>query len=82
MRQRIQNGPFLVFPGGDCVPIDGPLRVALLRDDWYVIGQNSTVPCRSEGAARKTLEHLLAEQDPDALAQQAVAAIDWDDPHS
>ena len=80
MRQRIQNGPFLVFPGGDCVPIDGPLRVALLRDGWYVIGQNSTVPCGSEMAARETLEHLLAEQSPDALAQAAIAAIDWDAP--
>jgi len=71
-----EAGPFLVFPGGDCVPIDGPLRVAELRDGWYVIGRNSTVPCGSEAAARDTLDHLLREQDPDDLAWEAVDELD------
>jgi len=76
MRPAPQQGPFLVFPGGDCVPIDGPLRIAELRDGWYVIGRNSTVPCGSEAAARDALEHLLDEQDPHFLAEEAVELLD------
>lgn len=72
MRPPTQNDSFLVFPGGDCVPIDGPLRVALLRDGWYVIGRNSTVPCGSERAARDALEHLLRSDTPDALAAEVL----------
>lgn len=68
-------GPFLVFPGGNCVPIDGPLRVAELEDGWYVIGRNSTVPCGSEAAARDTLAHLLSEEDPHSLAEEAVELV-------
>ncbi len=70
------EGPFLVFPGGNCVPIDGPLRVALLWDGWYVIGENSTVPCGSERAARATLRQLMDERDPNSLAQDAVESVD------
>lgn len=77
---RTVEGPFLVFPGGECVPIDGPLRVARLRDGWYVIGRNSTVPCGSEAAARDALEHLLQEQSPHDLAEEAVAWVDGGDP--
>lgn len=71
-----ESGPFLVFPGGECVPIDGPLRVAELRDGWYVIGRNSTVPCGSEAAARDALRHLLDEQDPHDLAWEAVEELE------
>jgi hypothetical protein len=70
------DGPFLVLPGGQCVPIDGPLRIAKLYDGWYVIGENSTVPCGSERAARSTLLQLLSERDPHALAQEAVDSVD------
>ncbi len=77
MNPRTQNdGPFLVFPGGECVPIDGPLRVAELRDGWYVIGRNSTVPCGSEAAARDALAHLLGEDDPHSLAEEAVERLE------
>jgi hypothetical protein len=76
MNPPTQNGPFLVFPGGECVPIDGPLRAVELRDGWYVIGRNSTVPCGSESAARDALEHLLSEQDPHSLAEEAVELLE------
>ena len=76
MTPSFQNGPFLVFPGGDCVPIDGPLRVAELRDGWYVIGRNSTVPCGSESAALGTLEQLLSEQDPHSRAEEALELVE------
>ena len=71
-----RDGPFLVFPGGNCVPIDGPLRVAELEDGWYVIGENSTVPCGSQRAACDTLRQLLHERDPHALVQQTVESVD------
>ena len=76
MNPRTQNdGPFLVFPGGECVPIDGPLRIAELRDGWYVIGRNSTVPCGSEAAARDALAHLVTEEDPHSLAEEAMELL-------
>jgi hypothetical protein len=71
-----QNDSFLVFPGGDCVPIDGPLRVALLRDGWYVIGRNSIAPCGSERAARDALAHLLAADSPHARAEEALHSLE------
>jgi hypothetical protein len=70
------NGPFLVFSGGQCIPIDGPLRVAELPDGWYVIGHNSTVPCGSQAAARDALRHLLLELDPDTLAAEALERLE------
>ena len=75
MRRPTQTDAFLIFPGGECVPIDGPLRVAHLRDGWYVIGQNSTAPCGSERAARDTLATLLRES-PHTLAAEALAAVE------
>ena len=67
-----RDAPFLVFPGGQCIPIDGPLRVAELPDGWYVIGHNSTVPCGSQSAARDALKHLILELDPHVLASEAL----------
>jgi hypothetical protein len=80
VRPATQNDSFLVFPGGECVPIDGPLRVASLRDGWYVIGRNSTVPCGSERAARDTLDHLLRAESPHVRAAEAIEeVVGWDD---
>lgn len=83
MQQRAQGDepnrgpPFLVFPGGLCIPIDGPLRVAELPDGWYVIGHNSTVPCGSQAAARDTLKHLLLALDPHTLASEALERLEF-----
>jgi hypothetical protein len=58
------------------VPIDGPLRVVELYEGWYVLGENSTVSCGSERAARSTLLQLLRERDPHSLAQEAMNSVD------
>jgi len=81
VRPPTQTDAFLVFPGGECVPIDGPLRVEHLRDGWYVIGRDSTVPCGSERAARDTLAHLqrvaaLERETPHALALEALEEVE------
>lgn len=42
MNPPTQNGPFLVFPGGECVPIDGPLQIAELREqDAHSLAQQA-----------------------------------------
>ena len=65
-----------MFPGGECVPIDGPLRAAELRDGWYVIGESSTMACGSERAARDALRQVIRQRDPHQAALDAVADLD------
>lgn len=68
--------PFLVLPGGDCVPLEGDWRIAELRGDWYVLGHNSVVPCGSERAATSMLEELVEQTDVDRLALEAIERLE------
>ena len=68
--------PFFVQPNGDCIPLEGEWRVTEIDGDWYVLGHHSIVPCGSERAARSMLEELSAETDVDALANEAIEALD------
>ena len=68
--------PFLVLPGGDCVPLEGEWRIAELRGDWYVLGHHSVVPCGSQRAAASMLEQLETQSDADHLAAEAIAGLD------
>ncbi len=67
--------PFLVLPGGVCVPLEGDWHVAQLRGDWYVLGHNSVVPCGSARAAQGMLEQLEARTDVDILATEAIEGL-------
>lgn len=67
--------PFLVLPGGDCVPLEGDWRIARLRGDWYVLGHNTVVPCDSKGAAEHRLAELVSQTDVDRLALEAIEAL-------
>lgn len=68
--------PFLVMPGGECVPLEGEWRIACLRGDWYVLGHNAVVPCGSERAAASMLTELVEQSDADLLAAEAIAGLD------
>lgn len=68
--------PFLVLPGGLCVPLEGDWHIAELRGDWYVLGHNSVVPCGSKRAAESMLEELAAQTDADRLACEAIEGLD------
>lgn len=68
--------PFLVMPGGICVPLEGEWRIARLRGDWYVLGHNAVVPCGSERAAASMLEELVSRSDADLLAADAISGLD------
>lgn len=68
--------PFLVMPGGDCVPLEGDWRIAQLRGDWYVLGHHSVVPCGSERAALRMLSELAEQTDIDLLATEAIEGLD------
>ena len=68
--------PFLVLPGGDCIPLEGDWRVAELRGDWYVLGHNSVVPCGSRRAAASMLAELDERTDVDRLAIEAIENYD------
>jgi len=64
--------PFLVLPGGDCVPLEGDYRVEELRGDWYVLGQHSVARFETEREAVARLAQLQGVREPDALAALAV----------
>jgi hypothetical protein len=68
--------PFLVLPGGICVPLDGPFHVEEIRGEFYVLGRCSWERFDSfEGANRRLIERSR-ELDPHGLAREALAAHD------
>ena len=72
----VSKRPFFVLPGGQCIPLEGDWRAVELRGDWYVLGQNSVVPCGSQRAAHSMLEQLLSQTDADRLAAEAIEGLD------
>jgi hypothetical protein len=72
----VSKRPFFVLSDGLCIPLEGDWRVVELRGDWYVLGQNSVVPCGSQRAADNMLEQLLSQSDADRLATEAIDRLD------
>jgi len=72
----VPKRPFLVLPGGVCIPLEGEWHIAELRGDWYVLGHHSVVPCGSERAALSMLEQLQDQTDVDLLATEAIEGLD------
>ena len=68
--------PFYVQRNGDCIPLEGAWRVTEIDGGWFVLGHHSVVPCGSERAARSMLEELEERSDVDALANEAIEALD------
>ncbi len=73
--------PFLVLPGGECVPLEGDWRVDELRGDWYVLGNNAVTRFESEREAQSRLAQLRGTAEPNALAALALEQSDgFNDP--
>lgn len=68
--------PFLVLPGGDCIPLEGDWRIESLRGEWYVLGHHSVFRFDTEREARTRLSHLRGEADPDTLAALTLELTD------
>ena len=64
--------PFLVLPGGECVPLEGDWRIEELRGEWYVLGQHSVSRFDSEREARIRLAQLRGTPEPDDVAALAL----------
>jgi hypothetical protein len=60
--------PFLVLPGGDCVPLEGDWRIEPLRGEWYVLGNHTVFRFDTEQEALARLAHLRGEASPNAVA--------------
>ncbi|MFO0689844.1 MAG: hypothetical protein U0900_14200 [Myxococcota bacterium] len=60
--------PFLVLPGGDCIPLEGDWRIEPLRGEWYVLGHHTVFRFDSEQEALARLAHLRGEASPNAVA--------------
>lgn len=68
--------PFLVLPGGDCVPLEGDWRIEPLRGEWYVLGNHSVHRFDSEAEALARLRQLRGEADPNALAAWVLDEVE------
>ena len=66
------EGIFLVFRDGECIPLDGPMRVERLRGSFYVLGHRSWERCESATAARQSLLERVAGLDPDRVVAEAL----------
>jgi hypothetical protein len=64
--------PFLVLPGGVCVPLEGDWRVEELRGEWYLLGHNSVTRFDSERAAATRLAQLTGANEPDVVMGVAL----------
>ncbi len=67
--------PFLVLPGGDCVPLEGEWRVEPLRGEWWVLGHHAATRFESEHEARLRLAQLRGTA-PDTLAAFALEQLE------
>jgi hypothetical protein len=72
---RSGEGTFLVFRDGECIPLDGPMRVERLRGSYYLLGHESWVRCNSEAGARRRLLERVARLDPDRVAAEALELL-------
>ncbi|MEZ4331118.1 MAG: hypothetical protein R3F35_05175 [Myxococcota bacterium] len=68
--------PFLVLPGGDCIPLEGDWRIEPLRGEWYVLGHHAVFRFDTEDEARTRLAHLRGNADPDTLAALTLELTD------
>lgn len=68
--------PFLVLPGGDCVPLEGDWRIEPLRGEWYVLGHHSVFRFDTEQEALARLAHLRGEASPNAVAAFVLELAD------
>jgi len=73
--RRAGEGTFLVFRNGECVPLDGPLRVERLREYYYLLGQRRWERCDSQEAARQRLLERADRLDPDRVAGEALELL-------
>lgn len=67
--------PFLVLPGGVCVPLEGEFRVEELRGEWYVLGHHSVTRCDSQREAVAKLAQLTGTDEADLLAGLAIESV-------
>ncbi|MBK7949060.1 MAG: hypothetical protein IPK00_10005 [Deltaproteobacteria bacterium] len=68
--------PFLVLPGGDCVPLEGDYRIEPLRGEWYVLGHHSVFRFDTEEEALARLAHLRGDASPHAVAAFVLELAD------
>ena len=75
-RPQAGVGTFLVFRDGECIPLDGPMRVERLRGRYYLLGQHSWERCESGVAAQRRLLEQVARLDPHRMAADALEALE------
>lgn len=68
--------PFLVLPGGDCVPLEGDWRIEPLRGEWYVLGNHTVFRFDTEQEALARLAHLRGGTSPNAVAAFVLELAD------
>jgi hypothetical protein len=75
-RRQTGVGTFLVFRDGECVPLDGPMRVERLRGCYYLLGELSWERCGSREAAQHLLLERMGGLDPHRVAAEALETLE------
>ncbi len=72
-RQSLRHDePFLVVPGGECIPLDGPLGIQEIRGDSYVLGHGYWERCHSPEQAQRRLRECVHQLAPHAIVAEAL----------
>ncbi len=66
--------PFLVLPGGECVPLEGEWRIEELRGEWFVLGHHSVHRCETYDQAVTRFAQLTGTDESDVRTGIALEA--------
>jgi hypothetical protein len=75
-RRQTGIGTFLVFRDGECIPLEGPMRVERLRGSYYLLGKRSWERCGSREAAQYRLLEQMGGLDPHRVAAEALETLE------
>jgi len=74
----VHPATFLVLPGGDRVPVDGPLRVEEFRGEFYVLGNGTWERCETHQLAIVRLDQRQRDLSPHGLAAETLESLEFE----
>ncbi len=73
--ETVKGCTFLVLPGGECIPVDGPFEVQRHRGDYFLLGHHSWERWASRTQAERRLEECIRSRDPHEVAARSLEGL-------